>query len=52
VFSLVANVKYLRLLAIIKHKFNTVTEFAYILKNFHEANGEKVEIINTEYRFV
>ena len=31
-------------------EFNTVTEFAYVLKNFHEANGEKVEIINTEYK--
>lgn len=31
--------------------FNTVTEFAYVLKKFHEAKGEKVEIINSEYKY-
>lgn len=32
-------------------EFNTVTEFAYVLKKFHEERGEKVEIINSEYKY-
>jgi hypothetical protein len=32
-------------------EFNTVTEFAHVLKKFHEANGEKVKIINSDYKW-
>lgn len=32
-------------------KFNTVDEFSEVLKKFHESNGEKVEIVNTDYKF-
>ena len=32
-------------------EFNNLTEFAYVLKKFHEARGEMVEIIKSEYKY-
>lgn len=33
-------------------QFNSVSEFINILKEFHEANGEYVEIIKTTYKYI
>lgn len=32
-------------------EFNSIMGFAYVLKKYHEAKGEKVEIINLEYKY-